>query len=101
MKLYPDMQCTGELGINSYIGTWRGLFAKKGTPQEAIDALLAAVKKAVETQAWQDFLKAGAYDERPGFAGPEEFGQLFESEYKAFTDYLKSEEVLKKDYYAK
>lgn len=101
MKLYPDMQCTGELGINSYIGTWRGLFARKGTPQEAIDALLAAVKKAVETQAWQDFLKAGAYDERPGFAGPEEFGQLFESEYKAFTDYLKSEEVLKKDYYAK
>ena len=26
---------------------------------------------------------------------------LFESEYKTFTKYLKAEEVLKKDYYAK
>lgn len=44
---------------------------------------------------------AGAYDERPGFAGPKEFAELFESEYKTFTEYLKAEEVLKKDYYAK
>ena len=101
MKLYPDMQCTGELGINSYIGTWRGIFARKGTPQEAIDALVEAVKKAVETQTWKDFLVSGAYDERPGFAAPAEFATLFESEYKMFTEYLKSEEVLKKDYYAK
>ncbi|WP_462363099.1 Bug family tripartite tricarboxylate transporter substrate binding protein, partial [Pyramidobacter porci] len=33
MKLYPDMECTGELGIDSFIGTWRGIFAKAGTPQ--------------------------------------------------------------------
>ena len=26
MKMYPDMECTGELGIDSYIGTWRGIF---------------------------------------------------------------------------
>ncbi|MGI6074818.1 MAG: Bug family tripartite tricarboxylate transporter substrate binding protein [Pyramidobacter sp.] len=101
MKLYPDMECTGELGINSYIGTWRGLFVKAGTSQGAIDAMVEAVEKAVKTQEWQDFLKAGAYDERPGYAGPAEFAQLFESEYKTFTDYLKEEKVLKKDYYAK
>ena len=46
-------------------------------------------------------LVAGAYDERPGYAAPKEFAELFESEYKTFTDYLKSEEVLKKDYYSK
>ena len=101
MKLYPEMQCTGELGIDSYIGTWRGLFAKKGTPQEAIDALVAAVEKAVQTKEWQDFLVSGAYDERPGYAGPKEFAELFESEYRTFTEYLRSEDVLKKDYYAK
>lgn len=101
MKLYPDMECTGELGIDSFIGTWRGIFAKAGTPQSAIDALVAAIEKAVQTKEWQDFLVSGAYDERPGFAAPKEFAELFESEYKTFTKYLKAEEVLKKDYYAK
>ncbi len=101
MKLYPDMQCTGELGINSFIGTWRGLFAKNGTPQAAIDAMVEAVSKAVATQEWQNFLVSAAYDERPGFAGSAEFAELFESEYKTFTDILREEEVLKKDYYAK
>ncbi|MDY3869239.1 MAG: tripartite tricarboxylate transporter substrate binding protein [Pyramidobacter sp.] len=99
MKLYPDMQCTGELGINSYIGTWRGIFAKKGTPQAAIDTLLAAIEKAVATKTWQDFLVSGAYDERPGFAKGKELTDLFEGEYKTFTDYLAAENVLVKNYY--
>lgn len=98
MKLYPDMECTGELGINSYIGTWRGIFAKKGTPQEAIDALVAAVAQAVETQAWKDFLVQGAYDERPGFQTGEDFLNLFNSEYEIFTEYLREEGVLTKEY---
>ncbi|MDD2562122.1 MAG: tripartite tricarboxylate transporter substrate-binding protein [Eubacteriales bacterium] len=98
MKLYPDMECTGELGIDSYIGTWRGLFAKKGTPQEAIDAMVAAVAQAVETQTWQDFLVAGAYDERPGFETGDDFMNLWNSEYEIFTDYLREEGVLAKEY---
>ena len=98
MKLYPDMECTGELGIDSYIGTWRGIFAKKGTPQEAIDALVAALSQAVETQTWQDFLVQGAYDERPGFETGEKFMDLFNSEYAIFTEYLDEEGVLVKRY---
>ena len=98
MKLYPDMECTGELGIDSYIGTWRGIFAKQGTPQEAIDALVAAVAQAVETQTWQDFLVQGAYDERPGFETGEKFMDLFNSEYAIFTEYLDEEGVLVKRY---
>lgn len=101
MKLYPQMECTGELGINSFIGTWRGIFAKKGTPQGAINALVAAVEKAVTTKTWQDFLVSGAYDERPGFAKDKELMDLFEGEYKTFTDYLAGEKVLAKDYYKK
>ncbi len=98
MKLYPDMESTGELGIDSYIGTWRGIFAKKGTPQEAIDALVAAVAQAVETQAWKDFLVQGAYDERPGFETGEKFMELWNSEYAIFTEYLREEGVLAKEY---
>jgi len=96
MKRYPDMQSTGELGIESYIGTWRGIFAKKGTPQEAIDALVAAVEVAVQDPAWQAFLVQGTYDEREAFAGPEKVMALFNSEYDVFTKYLDEEGVLVK-----
>lgn len=100
MKLYPDMECTGELGINSFIGTWRGIMAKNGTPQGAIDALLAAIEQAVKDPSWQEFLKNGAYDERQGFSKGEEFTKLFEDEYVTFTAYLREQGVLSKDYYA-
>jgi tripartite-type tricarboxylate transporter receptor subunit TctC len=98
MKLYPDMECSGELGINSYIGTWRGIMAKKGTPQEAIDTLVAAVKQAVETETWQKFLHDAAYDEREGFSAGEDFQKLFDSEYVTFTEYLSEEGTLVKKY---
>lgn len=99
MKRYPDVECSVELGINSVLGPARGIFAKKGTPQEAIDALVAAVEKATHDKTWQDFLVQGCYDERPGFAGPAEYAKDCESDYKALSDYLKEEGVLKKDYY--
>ncbi|NLC32432.1 MAG: tripartite tricarboxylate transporter substrate binding protein [Clostridiales bacterium] len=98
MKLYPDMESTGELGIDSYIGTWRGIFAKKGTPQEAIDALVDAIAVAVENPLWQEFLVQGAYDERPGFETGDAFLNLFDNEYAVFTEYLQEEGVLAKAY---
>lgn len=101
MKIYPDMQCTGELGIQSFMGPWRGLYAKEGTPQEAIDALVAAVEQAIQKPAWQEFLKMAAYDERPGYAAPAEFAKLNADEYATLTEYLRGENVLKKDYSAK
>ena len=85
---------TGELGIASFVGTWRGLYAKKGTPQEAIDAMVAAVEKASQDPVWIEFLKNGAYDEREGFASGEKFKALMDSEYEVFTQYLKDEGIL-------
>ena len=101
MKRYPNVECSVELGINSVLGPARGIFAKKGTPQEAIDALVAAIEKASKDPSWQSFLVQGCYDERPGFAGPAEYGADCENDYKLLTEYLKSEGVMKKDYYAK
>ncbi|MCR4819410.1 MAG: tripartite tricarboxylate transporter substrate binding protein [Fretibacterium sp.] len=99
MKKYPNVECSVELGINSVLGPARGIFAKKGTPKEAIDAIVAAVEKATHDKTWQDFLIQGCYDERPGFAGPEEYAKDCATDYKALSDYLKAEGVLKKDYY--
>ncbi len=101
MKRYPDVECSVELGINSVLGPARGIFAKKGTPQEAIDALAAAIEQASKDPTWQAFLEQGCYDERPGFAGPADYAKACEEDYKLLSDYLKAEGVMKKDYYAK
>lgn len=96
MSRYPDMESTGELNIESYIGTWRGLMARSGTPQPAIDAMVAAIEQAVQDPSWQEFLKQGAYDEREGFANQADFIKLWDAEYDTFTEYLGSYDLLKK-----
>ena len=89
MRRYPNVQATGDIGINAFLGPERGIFAKKGTPQEAIDALSKAIEEATKSEAWQAFLERGGYDERPGFANAEEYQKIANDEYKTFTDMLK------------
>jgi len=97
MSIYPDMQCTGELGIDSFMGPWRAIFAKKGTPQEAIDALVAAVEEARQMPAWQEFIKNAAYDQRP-VPAVEELPEFVENEWKPLRDYMSEQGTLTKDY---
>jgi tripartite-type tricarboxylate transporter receptor subunit TctC len=95
MSSFPDIQCTGELGINSYVGTWRGLYARSNTPQGAIDSLTQALLKAWNMPAYQDFLRQASYLDRPGFADGPDFKQLMDSEYVIFEDYLKTAGIIK------
>ena len=89
MNRYPSVECSKELGINAFLGSERGLFARNGTPREAIDALRAIIADAVKTPEWNDFLQQGGYDERPGYADAPEYQKALEDEYKTFTDMLK------------
>ena len=101
MRIYPDVECSVELGINSVLGPARGIFAKKGTPQEAIDALAGAIAKATQDSKWQAFLTEGAYDERAGFAGSAEYASDCEKDYKLLGEYLNTEGAMNsemKDY---
>lgn len=91
MRLYPDVECSKELGIDSVLGPARGIFAKKGTPREAVDALAEAIEKATHDSKWQAFLAEGAYDERAGFAGPAEYAADCEKDYKLLAEYLSTE----------
>ena len=89
MNRYPAVECSKELGINAFLGSERGIFAKKGTPQEAVDALGAIIADAVKTSDWNDFLQQGGYDERPGYASGAEYLSALQDEYKSFSDLLK------------
>ncbi|GHU22659.1 hypothetical protein FACS1894172_18410 [Spirochaetia bacterium] len=95
MKSFPDIPCTGEMGIKAYIGTWRGIWARKGTPQAAIDAMEAALFKAWAMPPYQEFCDIEGYDERAGFEGQVDFKKLVDADYTAFTEYLKARGLLK------
>jgi len=97
MSIYPDMQCTGELGIESYMGPWRAIFAKNGTPQEAIDAMVAAIEEARVRPEWQEFLKNAAYDQRT-VPTVEELPAFVEAEWVALRDYMSEQGTLQVDF---
>ena len=94
----PDCECTGELGIDSYAGPWRAIFAKKGTPQGAIDTLVAAIEECRNDATWIEFLKNAAYDQREVPAPGEETQAFCQNEYKDLRDYMFEQETLEKDY---
>lgn len=73
LSILPDVETTTENGIDSLLGPMRGIFAKKGTPEEAIKAFSEAATKAAASQEFQDFLKNNALDQRPAFAPYDEF----------------------------
>ena len=91
----PDVPCTKELGINSFIGSWRGIYARTGTPQGAVDSMAAALKKAWDNPAYQEFMKNNAYLDRAGYANQQETLALMAQEYTIFTAYLKDIGILK------
>jgi tripartite-type tricarboxylate transporter receptor subunit TctC len=95
MSSYPEIQSTGELGINSYVGTWRALYARTNTPQAAIDSLTAAVEKAWNMPAYQDFLQQASYLDRPGFANGADTLALQSEEYTLFENYLRTSGIIK------
>jgi tripartite-type tricarboxylate transporter receptor subunit TctC len=90
----PTVPCTKELGIESYIGSWRAIYARTGTPQAAIDSLAAALKKAWDMPAYQDFMRQSGYLDRAGYANQEETLELQAQEYRIFEEYLKSIGIL-------
>jgi len=97
LKSFPNIPATGQdFNIPAYIGTWRGIWAKKGTPQPAIDAMEKALKQAWNSKVYQDFCDNEGYSERTGFEGQADFRKLVDSEYAVFADFLKTTGQLKK-----
>jgi tripartite-type tricarboxylate transporter receptor subunit TctC len=90
MSSYPDMQCTGELNIDSFVGTWRALYCRTDTPKEAVEAMAAAVEQAWNHADYQEFLKNASYLDRPGYANAADTQSLMDEEYVTFEAYLKN-----------
>ncbi|HHY71183.1 MAG TPA: tripartite tricarboxylate transporter substrate binding protein [Thermoanaerobacterales bacterium] len=85
----PDVECTAELGYEAYIGPWRGVVCKKGTPEDAIKAFEAALAKANEAPEWIEWKEAASLNDRKGFERREDFTKLWFDYYETMKELLK------------
>ena len=86
---FPDVPSSTEAGVPSYqVATWYGLWAPKGTPQAAVAAMTAELKKALGSDelktAW-----AALGANPPNVWGPD-FGHFVGSEIKRWAEVVKS-----------
>ncbi len=85
---FPDLPTSVEGGVPTYqVATWYGLWAPKGTPQAAIDAMTAEMKRALGSDelkaAW-----AGLGANPPNLWGPD-FGRFVNGEIKRWAEVVK------------
>lgn len=84
----PDIESTKELGYEAYIGPWRGIVAKKGTPDEAIAAFEAAAVKVCASPEWDAWKKTVALNDREGYANREDFTKIWATYYETMKTAL-------------
>lgn len=58
---YPDVPTLKELGVSATIGTWRGIVAPKGLPQDIQARLEDALAKVVASKEFTDFMQSRGY----------------------------------------
>lgn len=79
---YEDIPTLKESGIDLSVGTWRGIGVPKDTPQEVVDVLKEASKKAVEEATFievLDKMNLGlVYKDDQGFA------EVIDNDYELF-----------------
>lgn len=61
-SVLPDVPSCADLGLDVDFQVIRCLVAKKGTPQGAIDAMIAAVETAVESETWTNYMASAGMD---------------------------------------
>ena len=86
---FPDVPTSTDDGLPTYkVATWYGIWAPKGSPREATQAMAAEMRKALNS----DELKAmwtGLGTETPNLWG-DEFGRFVGNEVKRWAEVVKS-----------
>lgn len=56
-EYFPDTPTFKEQGYDVVESIWRGVMVKEGTPDEAIERLVAAISNVEQSEEWQEFMK--------------------------------------------
>ncbi len=84
----PDVPCAAEVGLPSYnVHTWYGIWAPKGTPTDAQNAAIEAIRKACQ-EADAKTVWAGQGADFPGIYG-QQFAKLIHTEIGQWAEVVK------------
>ncbi|HPP38458.1 MAG TPA: tripartite tricarboxylate transporter substrate binding protein [Thermosynergistes sp.] len=61
IKAFPEIPTLKELGVDWSLGCWRGIAGPKGLPDDVVDILEPALKKAVESERFVNFMDQVGY----------------------------------------
>ena len=87
--MFPDMPTMQEAGVEDFdLGTWFGVFATGGTPEEATEKLNQAYSKALMDPEVREALKTMGSDSEPISAA--EFASFVKSELNKYESLVKA-----------
>ncbi len=87
-KAYPDVQTLADLGsADPGFMLHTAIFAPLTTPDEVTEAFMEAVRKACQTQEFQDFVDANGLT--LALTGAEEISAIYASDYQSITEMSK------------
>ena len=86
---FPNVPTATELGIKNYdVSTWYGLWAPKGTPQEAIDRMRDEATRAIQSADLKRIWDGAGADFSPNSQA--EFGRFIAAEIKRWGEVVKA-----------
>ena len=80
--VYKDVPTAKELGHELTMAIWRGIGAKKGTPEEILRFWEKVFLEAMQTPEFKKWEKKKLYDYRKGPIGSKEFTKVIYEDYK-------------------
>lgn len=87
----PDVPTTKEAGLDFIFSAWNAMVAPKGTPQDIVDKLVAAVNKALDDPTIQArYVELGSTAPKGADRGPAGLQKLVESEVARITPVIKA-----------
>jgi putative tricarboxylic transport membrane protein len=96
LKDFPDVPTTYENGYEVKTSTTRGYWVLKGTPQDRIEKLSAAMVKAMHHEVFANYLKSAGLSPDDSVAGWQVWDKQIKEEYQKAYEALKELDLLDK-----
>lgn len=87
---FPDVPTSVEKGWDITNGVERSFLIHKDTPQEIVDFLEAAVKRAYDSEEYKEYERKSFLHLREGWMGSEEYTQKLQEDIEKFTEIVAS-----------
>jgi tripartite-type tricarboxylate transporter receptor subunit TctC len=84
LKTYPDTPTFKDKKIPFDLGYWRGIWAKKGTPPEAVAYLDGLLRRAMDNKSYKEYEEKGFYHIVQGYMDHKTFADSSKREFEVY-----------------